>query len=64
MENRFTEMLEKDQAESGEGESMDETLSQAGEKMEAGNTPEEVATNRNFSPGTTRELLQDLSRND
>ena len=61
VENRFTDALERDQPESGEGESMDETLSEAGEEMEVGNTPDGGATNRDFSPGTTRELLQDLS---
>ena len=30
MENRFTAALERNQTESGEGESMDETLSEAG----------------------------------
>ena len=64
MENRFTDALEKDQAESGEGKSMDETLSEAGEEMEVGNTPDEGATNRYFSRGTARELLQDLSGDD
>ena len=61
VENRFTDALERDQPESGDGESMDETLSEAGEEMEVGNTPDGGATNRDFSPGTTRELLQDLS---
>ena len=62
VENRFTDAPEWDQAESGEGESMDETLSEAGEEM--GNTLDEGATNRDFSPGTTSELLQDLSGDD
>ena len=64
VENSFTDALERDQAESGEGESMDETLSEAGEEMEVGNTPDGWATNRDFSPGTARELLQDLSGDD
>ena len=64
VENRFKDALERDQDESGEGESMDETLSEAGEEIELGNTPEEVAVTGNFSPGTTRELLQDLSGDD
>ena len=64
MENRFTEALERDQPESGEGESMDETLSKAGEEMEVGNTPDGRATNRDLSLGSTRELLQDLSGDD
>ena len=33
VENRFTAALERDQPESGEGESMDKTLSEAGEEM-------------------------------
>ena len=60
VENRFTDALERDQAESGEGESVEETLSEAGEEMEVGNTPNEGATYREFSPGTTCELLQNL----
>ena len=64
LENRFTATLERNQPESGEGESMDETLSEAGEEMEVGNTPDGGATNREFSPGITRELLQELSGED
>ena len=52
------------QAGSGEGESMDETLGEAGEEMELGTKPEEGAVTGNFSPGTTRELPQDLSGDD
>ena len=37
---------------------------EAGEEMEVGTTPDGGATNRDFSPGTTRELLQDLSGDD
>ena len=54
VENRFTDALKRDQLESGEGESMDETLSEAGEEMQLGNTPDGWATNREFGPGTTR----------
>ena len=61
VENRFKEVLERGQAESGEGESMHETPSEAGEEMEMGNTPDGGSTNIEFSPGTTRELLQELS---
>ena len=64
VENRFNAALEMNQPESGEGESMDETLSEAGEEMEVGNTPDGGATNRDFSPGTTRELLQELNGED
>ena len=46
------------------GESMDENLSEAREEMEMGNTPDGGATNSEFSPGTTRELLQKLSGDD
>ena len=53
VEKKFTDTLERNQPESGEGESMDETLSEAGEQMEVGNTPVGRATNREFSPGTT-----------
>ena len=61
VENRFRDALEKGRAESEEGESMDETLSEAGEEMEVGNSPEQNPAERNF---TTQELLQDLSGND
>ena len=64
VENRFKVALERNQAESGEVESMDKILSEAGEEMELGTIPEEGAVTRNFSPGTTRELLQDLSGDD
>ena len=64
VENRHSDTLERDQAESGEGDSMDENLSEAGEEMEVGNTPNVVATNRVFSPDTTCELLQDLTEDD
>ena len=40
---------------------MDETLSEAGEEMEVGNTPEQKPAERDF---TTQELLQDLSGDD
>ena len=40
---------------------MDETLSEAEQEIEVGTTPDEGAANRDFSPGATRELLQDLS---
>ena len=64
VENRFTDALERDQPESGEGESMDETLREAVEEMEEGNKPEGGETNREFSPGTTCELLKELSGDD
>ena len=40
---------------------MNENLSEAGEEMEVGNTPEQNTAERDF---TTRELLQDLSVDD
>ena len=61
VENRLKEALERGRAESEKGESMDETLSEAGEEMEAGNTPDQAATESHF---TTHELLQDLSGDD
>ena len=60
VENRFTAALERNQPKPGEGESMEE----AGEEVEVGNTPDGGATNREFSPGTTHELLQELSGDD
>ena len=53
-------MLERRRAES-EGEIMDETLSEAGEEMEVGKTPEPKPAEKDF---TTQELLQDLSEDD
>ena len=61
VENRFRDALEKERAESEEGERMDETLSEAGEEMEVGNTPEQNPAERDFN---TQELLQDLSGDD
>ena len=61
VENRFRDALERRRAESEEGESMDETLSAAGEETQVGNTPEQKPAERDF---TTKELLQDLSGDD
>ena len=57
VEDRFRRVLERREAESGE-ESMDETLSEAGEDMEVGNTPEQKPSEEEF---TTQELLKDLT---
>ena len=65
MEDRFTDALERDQPESEEGESFDETLSKAGEELGVGNKPDGGATNREFSPyKNCSELLQELSGDD
>ena len=61
VENRFRDALEGRRAESEEGESMDETHSEAGEEMEVGNTPKQKPFERDF---ITQQLLQDLSRDD
>ena len=60
VESRFRDVLERRRAES-EGESMDETLSEAGEEMKVGNTPEPKLAEKDF---TTQELLQELSGDD
>ena len=60
VEERFRKILDRRQAESGE-ESMDETLSETGEEMEVGNTPEPKPAEVDF---TAQELLQDLSGDD
>ena len=60
VEDRFRKTLERRQAESGE-ESLDETLSEAGEEMEVGITPEPKPAEVDF---TAQELLQDLSGDD
>ena len=57
VEDRFRRILERRRVESGE-ESMDETLSEAGEDMEVGNTPEPKPSEEEF---TTQEFLKDLS---
>ena len=57
MGDRFKRIFERREAESGD-ESMDETLSEAGEDMEVGNTPEQKPTEEEF---TAQELLKDLS---
>ena len=61
VENRFRDVVEREQAESGEEKSVDVTLSEAGEEMEVGNTPDQGAAERDF---TTQGLLQDLSGDD
>ena len=60
VEDRFRKILDRRRVESGE-ESMDETLSEAGEEMEVGNTPEPKPAEEDF---TTQELLKDLSGED
>ena len=57
VEDRFKRILERRRNESEE-ESMDETLSEAGEDMEVGNTPEPGPSGEEL---TTQELLKDLS---
>ena len=57
VEDRLRRILERRRVESGE-EIMDETLSEAGEDMEVGNTPEPKPSEEEF---TTQELLKDLS---
>ena len=57
VEDRLGRILERRRVESGE-ESMDETLSEAGEDMEVGNTLEPKPSEEEF---TTQELLKDLS---
>ena len=58
VETRFRDVLERRRAES-EGESMDETLSEAGEEMES--NPEPKPAEKDF---TTQERLQGLSEDD
>ena len=57
VEDRFKRIPERRRTESEE-ESMDETLSEAGEDMEVGNTPEPRPSGEEL---TTQELLKDLS---
>ena len=60
VEDRFRKIIERRQAESGE-ESMDKTLSETGEEMEVGNTPEPKPAEVDF---TAQELLRDYSGDD
>ena len=60
VEDRFQRILERSKAESEE-ESMDGTLSEAGEEMEVRNTPEPKPAEEDF---TAQELLKDLSGDD
>ena len=60
VEDRFRKILERRRAESEE-ESMDETLSETGEEMDVGNTPEPKPAEEDFA---AQELLQDLSGDD
>ena len=60
LETRFRDVLERRRAESEE-ESIVETLSEAGEEIEVGSTPEPKPAEKDF---TTQELLQDLSGDD
>ena len=60
VKDRFKRILERRKAESEE-EGMDETISEAGEEMEVGNTPEPKPAEEDF---TTQELLKDLSGDD
>ena len=60
VEDRYRKILERRRAESEE-ESMDETLSETGEEIEVGNTPERKPAEEDF---TAQELLQDLSGDD
>ena len=60
VEDRFRRILERRKAESEE-ESMDETLSEAGEEMETRNTLDPKLAEEDF---TTQELLKDLSGDD
>ena len=59
VEDRFKHALEIEHAESEEGESMDETLSEAEEEM--GNSPDQAPAERDFTPHS---LLQYLSGDD
>ena len=46
---------------SDRGEKMEEALNVPAENMDTGTTPAEEVAVETYSPGTTRELLQDLS---
>ena len=61
VENRFEDTLKKKKSEVIEKEKMNETLNEPEEDFDIGATPAEEIVPGNYSPGTTRELLQDLS---
>ena len=64
VECRFEDALKKELPEAMEGDKMKETLSEPEEEMEIGATPGEELVPGSFSPGTSRELLQDSSGED
>ena len=55
MEGRFEDALKRYEAEVGEGEEMDESLSEAEEEMEIEATSNEEVVTKSFSRGTTHE---------
>ena len=61
---RFENALKRERPEVMEGEKMNETLSEPEEDMDIGATPNEEIVPGNYSPGTTRKLLQDLRGED
>ena len=61
MENRLEDALKQERSEVTEGEWMEEAHREAEENMDTGATPAEEVLLGTYIPGTTRELLQDLS---
>ena len=61
VEFRLEDTFERERPEVLEGEVMAETLSEPENVIEIGATLNKVIVAGNFSPGTTREMLQDLS---
>ena len=61
VENRFEDSLKKERSEVIEREKMDETLSEPEEDMNIGAAPAAKIVLGNYIPGTTGELLQNLS---
>ena len=64
MKGRFEDALKRERPEVMEGEKIDETLSEPEDKIDIGTTPTEEKVPGIYSPGTTRELLQNLSGED
>ena len=64
VENRFEDALKRERSELTEGERLEGARSEAEEEKGKGTTPVEATTAGTYNPGTTRDLLQDLSEDE
>ena len=61
VKNRFENALNQERTEVAEGKRVEEVLSEPEEDMDIGATPAKEIVPGNYSPGTTWEMIQDLS---